>query len=112
MKMVVAVVRPNKLDHIKKALEEEGIRGITISEARGHGRQKGRIGISDGQGHTIDLLPKTRIGMAVHDDQVEGVIQAIIGSASTGEVGDGKIFILPMRTAYRIRTGETGADAL
>ncbi len=112
MKMVVAVVRPNKLDSIKKSLEEEGVRGITIAEARGHGWQKGQIRMAQEQESRIDLLPKTRIGMAVPDDQVEKVIQAILDSARTGEVGDGKIFILPMQTAYRIRTGETGTDAL
>lgn len=112
MKMVVAIIRPNKLDDVKKALEEEGVRGITIAEVRGHGRQKGHTELFRGKEYFVDLVPKTRIEVATPDGQVEGIIEAILKASRTGEVGDGKIFILPMENAYRIRTGEVGVEAL
>jgi nitrogen regulatory protein PII len=112
MKMVVAVIRPNKLDEVKKALEEEGIRGITISEVHGHGRQQGHSEIFRGKEYFVDMIPKSRLEVATPDDRVENVITAICKTAQTGEIGDGKIFILPMDNAYRIRTGETGVEAL
>ncbi|MCG3198256.1 MAG: P-II family nitrogen regulator [Candidatus Omnitrophica bacterium] len=112
MKIIVAVIRPSKVESVKAALEEAGIRGLTISEVRGHGRQKGHKEIFRGKEYSVDMLPKARLEVAVTDTQVEGVVQALIESARTGDVGDGKIFILPMENAYRIRTGETGVDAI
>lgn len=112
MKIIVAVIRPSKVESVKAALEEAGIRGLTISEVRGHGRQKGHKEIFRGKEYTVDMVPKARLEVAVTDTQVEGVVQALIESARTGDVGDGKIFILPMENAYRIRTGETGVDAI
>ncbi len=112
MKIIVAVIRPNKVEAVKAALEETGVRGLTLSEVHGHGRQKGHMEIFRGKEYKVDMLPKTRLEIAVTDTQVEGVIQALIRAARTGNVGDGKIFILPMENAYRIRTGETGVDAI
>jgi len=112
MKLIVAIIRPNRVDTVKAALEEAGARGLTLCEVRGHGRQKGHRELFRGKEYMVDLVPKTRIEIAVADDQVEGVVSALIASAATGEVGDGKIFILPMENAYRVRTGETGVDAI
>lgn len=112
MKMIIAVIRPNKVDDVKNALEGAGVKGVTFSEVKGFGRQKGHVEIFRGVEYTVDMLPKSRIEIAVLDEQVERVTDAIRNAARTGEVGDGKIFVLPMENAYRIRTGETGVEAL
>ena len=110
--MIVAVFRPGKLNDVKEALKEAGIAGITIAEVQGHGRQKGHKEVFRGKEYTVDLNPKTRVEIAVLDDQVDKVIETVSNSARTGDVGDGKIFVFPMENACRIRTGETGVDAL
>ena len=112
MKMAVAVIRPGKLNDVKEALKDAGISGITICEVQGYGRQKGHKEVFRGKEYTVDLNPKSRVEIAVSDDQVEKVIETVSTSAWTGEVGDGKIFIFPMENACRIRTGETGVDAI
>lgn len=112
MKLVIAVIRPNKLGKVKEALEEIGVKGLTIAEVKGHGRQRGHREIFRGKDYEIDLVPKNRIEVAIPDDRLDKVIQAIRTAALTGDVGDGKIFVIPMENAYRVRTGETGVDAL
>ena len=112
MKLVMAVIKPFKLDEIRDALTGVGIHGLTLTEAKGYGRQKGHTEIYRGTEYTVNLLPKLKIEVAVAADQVDKVIAAIIGAAKTGEIGDGKIFVAPIDHALRIRTGETGGDAL
>jgi nitrogen regulatory protein P-II 1 len=112
MLKIEAVLQPSKLDAVKDALLEAGIEGMTILEARGHGRQKGHTEFYRGREYTVDLLPKVKIEMVVHDDMKERAIQAIIGAARTGRIGDGKIFISPVDEAIRIRNDERGETAL
>lgn len=112
MKKVEAVIRPFKLDEVKDALIAAGVKGMTISEVRGFGRQKGHTEIYRGSEYHIDLLPKIRLEVVVEDNQVDGVIEAILSSAFTGDVGDGKIFVQPVQDAVRIRTRESGPEAL
>jgi nitrogen regulatory protein P-II 1 len=112
MLKIEAILQPSKLDAVKDALLEAGIEGMTILEARGHGRQKGHTEFYRGREYTVDLLPKVKIELVVNDDMKEKTVQAIIGAARTGRIGDGKIFVLNVEEAIRIRTGESGADAI
>ncbi len=112
MKLIEAVIKPFKLDEVRTALTEIGVQGLTVSEARGFGRQKGQTEIYRGAEYEISFLPKIRIEVAVSDDVADQTIEAIRNAASTGQIGDGKIFVFDMEKAVRIRTGETDNDAL
>ncbi len=112
MKLVMAIIKPFKLDGVRDALTEIGVQGLTVSEVKGFGRQKGQTEIYRGAEYAVSFLPKVKIEVAVDDGLVEPVIEAIQSSASTGKIGDGKIFVLEVAHTVRIRTGETGADAL
>ena len=112
MKFIIAVIKPSKLDNVREALTEIGIEGMTASEVKGYGRQKGHKEIYRGSEYTINFVPKIKIEVAVTDDMAERAMQAIQDSAATGQIGDGKIFVLPMESAIRIRTGESGNNAL
>ena len=112
MKMVTAIIKPFKLDDVREALSTLGVQGITATEVKGFGRQKGHTEVYRGAEYTVDFLPKLKLDVALPDDQVEAVIEAIKKSAATGKIGDGKIFVSSIEQAVRIRTGETGQDAL
>ena len=112
MKMVTAIVKPFKLDEVREALSGIGVQGITVTEVKGFGRQKGHTELYRGAEYVVDFLPKVKVEAAVKDDLLEQVIEAIEKAASTGKIGDGKIFVFDLEQAIRIRTGETGADAL
>jgi nitrogen regulatory protein PII len=106
MKLIKSIIRPNKVDEVKDALAKIGIAGLTVTEVRGHGKQKGHTAIYRGKEYNVSLLPKMHIEVVVADSMVEDVIKAVVESARTGEVGDGRIFVLPVDTTYKIRTGE------
>ncbi len=112
MKKIEAIVKPFKLDEVKEALQEVGLQGITVTEAKGFGRQKGHTELYRGAEYVVDFLPKVRIEIVLDDSMVDQAIEAILGAARTGRIGDGKIFISTIDEAIRIRTGETGTDAL
>ena len=112
MKKIEAIIKPFKLDEVKEALNSIGIQGMTVTEAKGFGRQKGHKEIYRGAEYIIDFVPKIRIDIVVDDDIVENVIDTILKTANTGKIGDGKIFIYPVEEAIRIRTSERGKDAL
>ena len=112
MKKIEAIIKPFKLDDVKEALQEIGLQGITVVEARGFGRQKGHTELYRGAEYVVDFLPKVKIEVIVPDDQVERIIEAIVSAAQTGRIGDGKIFVIPVEDAIRIRTGERGESAL
>jgi len=112
MKKVEAIIKPFKLDDVKEALKEIGVQGLTVTEVKGFGRQKGHTELYRGAEYVIDFLPKIKLEIVVSDDMVTKVIDAIMDSAKTGKIGDGKIFIIPMEEVIRIRTGERGEDAL
>ena len=112
MKQVTAIIKPFKLDDVREALFEKGIQGLTVTEVKGFGRQKGHTELYRGAEYVVDFLPKLKIEMAVDDALVDNAIEAITQSAYTGKIGDGKIFISPIEQAIRIRTGETGIHAL
>jgi nitrogen regulatory protein P-II 1 len=112
MKLVVAVIKPFKLDEVKAALTEIGLRGLTLSEVQGFGRQRGHTEVYRGAEYTVDFVPKVRIEVLVPDDEAESVRDTIAESARTGKIGDGKIWVIPIGSVTRIRTGEAGADAL
>jgi nitrogen regulatory protein P-II 2 len=112
MKLIMAVIKPFKLDEIRDALTRVGVHGLTVTEAKGYGRQKGHTEIYRGNEYTVNFLPKLKIEVAVASDQVEKVTAAIIGAAKTGQIGDGKIFVMELDHAVRIRTGETDETAL
>ncbi len=112
MKFVIAVVKPNRLDEVRQALNALGVNGMTVTEAKGYGRQKGHTEIYRGAEYQIDFTPKTKIEIAIEDGQLQPVLEAIQGTARTGKIGDGKIFVLELAETIRIRTGETGSDAL
>jgi len=112
MKKIEAVIKPFKLDDVKEALTRLGIQGMTVTELRGFGRQKGHTEIYRGAEYVVDLLPKIKIEIVVSDDQVDEVLKTICESARTGKIGDGKIFVLPVEESLRIRTGERGLQAL
>ena len=106
MKLVKAIVRPNKVDEIREALEKLSISGLTVTDVRGHGRQKGHTAVYRGKEYSVTLLPKVEIEVVVEDDMVDDAIKAIAAAARTGEIGDGRIFVLPVEQGYNIRTGE------
>ncbi|MBK5966328.1 transcriptional regulator [Thiocystis minor] len=112
MKMVAAVIKPFKLDDVREALGDIGVSGITVIEVKGFGRQKGHTELYRGAEYVVDFLPKIKVEIAVDDDMVEKVIEAISNAARTGKIGDGKIFVFELNQVIRIRTGETGPDAL
>ncbi len=112
MKTVEAIIKPFKLDEVKEALNEIGIQGITVTEVKGFGRQKGHTELYRGAEYVVDFLPKIKLQVVVTDELVDKVIQSICDAANTGRIGDGKIFVLPMEEAIRIRTGERGSDAV
>ena len=112
MKMITAVIKPFKLDDVREALSNLGVQGITVSEVKGFGRQKGHTELYRGAEYVVDFLPKVKIEAAVSDEMVEGAVEVITDAANTGKIGDGKIFITTIEEAVRIRTGETGAEAL
>jgi nitrogen regulatory protein P-II 2 len=112
MKLVKAIIKPFKLDDVREALSEIGVMGITVSEVKGFGRQKGHTELYRGAEYVVDFLPKVKVETVVDDDQVEKVIDAISQAANTGKIGDGKIFVINVEQAVRIRTGESGSEAL
>jgi nitrogen regulatory protein P-II 2 len=112
MKLIMAIIKPFKLEEIRDALTEVGVHGLTVTEAKGYGRQKGHTEIYRGAEYVVNLLPKLKIEVAVAAEMVDKVTAAIIGAAKTGEIGDGKIFVMPLDHAVRIRTGETDETAL
>ena len=112
MKKIEAIIKPFKLDEVKEALHEIGVSGITVTEAKGFGRQKGHTELYRGAEYVVDFLPKVKLETAVADDLVTKVVDAIVGASQTGKIGDGKIFIIPVEEAVRIRTGEKGEEAL
>ncbi|MBM5810595.1 MAG: P-II family nitrogen regulator [Gammaproteobacteria bacterium] len=112
MKLVTAIIKPFKLDDVRAALSEIGISGMTVTEVKGFGRQRGHTELYRGAEYVVDFVPKTRVEVAVRDDMVEQVTEAIVGSARTGKVGDGKIFVTDIERVIRIRTNETGEAAL
>ena len=112
MKLVVAVIKPFKLDDVKNVLKNMGIEGMTLTEAQGYGRQRGHTENYRGAEYQVDFVPKLRIEVLVEDDQAEAVVDAIVKAASTGKIGDGKVWVVPAETVVRVRTGERGADAI
>ncbi len=112
MKLVTAIIKPFKLDEVREALSAVGVQGITVTEVKGFGRQKGHTELYRGAEYVVDFLPKVKIEAAVKTEQLDTVIEAIEKSARTGKIGDGKIFVYPLDKVIRIRTGESGADAL
>ena len=112
MKLITAIVKPFKLDDVREALSEIGVQGITVTEVKGFGRQKGHTELYRGAEYVVDFLPKVKIEVAVAEDVVEQTIEAITKAANTGKIGDGKVFVSPMEQVIRIRTGETGEDAI
>ena len=112
MKLISAIIKPFKLDDVREALSEIGVQGVTVTEVKGFGRQKGHTELYRGAEYVVDFLPKVKLDVAVNDDLVEQVIEAIAKAANTGKIGDGKIFVFNLEQAMRIRTGETGPEAL
>ena len=112
MKLVVAIIKPFKVEDVKEALRDVGVAGLTVSEARGFGRQRGHTEVYRGAEYQVDFLPKTRIEVLVDDAQVDGVIDALVKAARTGKIGDGKVFVMPIEDVIRVRTGEQGPEAL
>jgi nitrogen regulatory protein P-II 1 len=112
MKSIVAVLKPFKLDDVKEALRALGVQGMTLTEAQGFGRQRGHTEVYRGAEYEVDFVPKIRLEVLVHDEQAEDVVDAIVRTAATGKIGDGKVWVIPVDTVVRVRTGERGADAL
>lgn len=112
MKLITAIIKPFKLDDVREALSNVGVQGITVTEVKGFGRQKGHTELYRGAEYVVDFLPKIKIEIAVGDDMVDQTIEAVVGTAATGKIGDGKIFVTNLEQVIRIRTGETGADAI
>jgi nitrogen regulatory protein P-II 2 len=112
MKLVTAIIKPFKMDDVRSALSEIGVQGITVTEVKGFGRQRGHTELYRGAEYVVDFLPKLKLEIAVGDDQVDATIEAIIQAANSGKIGDGKIFVSPMEQVIRIRTGETGEQAI
>ncbi len=112
MKFVSAIIKPFKLDEVREALSAIGVQGITVTEVKGFGRQKGHTELYRGAEYVVDFLPKVKLEVAIKDDLLDQVVDAIEKSAATGKIGDGKIFVFNLEQAYRIRTGETGVEAL
>ena len=112
MKLVTAIIKPFKMDDVRAALSEIGVQGITVTEVKGFGRQRGHTELYRGAEYVVDFLPKAKLEIAVADNQVDATIDAIVKTANTGKIGDGKIFVSPMEQVIRIRTGETGEEAI
>jgi nitrogen regulatory protein P-II 1 len=112
MKKIEAIIKPFKLDEVKEALQDVGVQGLSVTEVKGFGRQKGHTELYRGAEYVVDFLPKVKIEVVLDDDQIEGAIEAILGAAKTGKIGDGKIFVTVVEQAVRIRTGEEGVEAL
>ncbi len=112
MKKIEAIIKPFKLDEVKEALQDLGVQGLSVIEVKGFGRQKGHTELYRGAEYVVDFLPKVKIEVVLDDEQVDGAIEAIVNAAKTDKIGDGKIFVSPIEQAVRIRTGETGSDAL
>ncbi len=112
MRLITAVIKPFKLDDVKTALESFGVHGLTVSEASGYGRQKGHTEVYRGAEYTVDLVPKVRIEVLVEDDDADDVVEVLVKSAQTGRIGDGKVWVTPVDTVVRVRTGERGPEAL
>lgn len=112
MKQITAIIKPFKLDEVRESLADVGVTGLTVTEVKGFGRQKGHTELYRGAEYVVDFLPKVKIDVAIADDQLERVIEAITKAANTGKIGDGKIFVVNLEQAIRIRTGETGTDAI
>ena len=112
MKKIEAIIKPFKLDEVKEALQDAGVQGLSVSELKGFGRQKGHTELYRGAEYVVDFLPKVKIELVIDDDQVEAAIEAIIEAARTEKIGDGKIFVSPVEQAIRIRTGESGSEAI
>jgi nitrogen regulatory protein P-II 2 len=112
MKLILAIIKPFKLEEVRTALDRLGVRGMTVSEANGYGRQKGHTEIYRGSEYAVAFMPKLRLEIAIEDDEVDPAVEAIQAAARTGQIGDGKIFVLPLERAIRVRTGETGDEAL
>lgn len=112
MKLITAIIKPFKLDDVRDALSEIGVKGLTVTEVKGFGRQKGHTELYRGAEYVVDFLPKVKIEVAIEDEQVNAAIEAIVQAAKTGKIGDGKIFVTNLEQAIRIRTGETGQEAL
>lgn len=112
MKLVTAIIKPFKLDDVREAISEIGIDGLTVTEVKGFGRQKGHTELYRGAEYQVDFLPKVKLEVAIQDDQVERLVEAIVGAAKTGKIGDGKVFVYDLEQAVRIRTGEVNTEAL
>ncbi|WP_328364629.1 P-II family nitrogen regulator [Streptomyces sp. NBC_00457] len=112
MKLITAIVKPYRLDEVKNALQELGVHGLTVTESSGYGRQRGHTEVYRGAEYQVDLVPKVRIEIVVEDAAADDVIDAIVKAAQTGKIGDGKVWVLPVETVVRVRTGERGPDAL
>jgi nitrogen regulatory protein P-II 2 len=112
MKMISAIIKPFKLDDVREALAEVGVQGVTVTEVKGFGRQKGHTELYRGAEYVVDFLPKLKLDVAIQDDRTDAVVEAIMDAAKTGKIGDGKIFVTDLEQAIRIRTGETGTEAL
>ena len=112
MKLVTAIIKPFKMDDVRAALSDIGVQGVTVTEVKGFGRQRGHTELYRGAEYVVDFLPKLKLEIAVADDQVDAIVESIMTSASTGKIGDGKIFVAPLEQVVRIRTGETGEEAI
>lgn len=112
MKLVMAVIKPFKLDDVREALNELGVQGLTASEVKGYGRQKGQTEIYRGAEYAVSFLPKVKVEVVVDDNQIDSIVEVIAKAANTGRIGDGKVFVIDVQSAMRIRTGETGSEAL
>jgi nitrogen regulatory protein PII len=112
VKLVVAIIKPFKLDEVKEALRSIGVNGLTTTDVQGFGRQRGHTEVYRGAEYQVDFVPKVKVEVMAHEDQVQGIIDAVLKTARTGKIGDGKIFVLPAEQVYRIRTGERGPDAI
>jgi len=112
MKLIVGIIKPFKLDEVKEAVKDLGVQGLTISEVQGFGRQRGHTEVYRGAEYTVDLVPKVRVEILVDDAEADRVVERLIDTARTGQIGDGKVWVVPVENAWRIRTGEVGPDAL
>jgi len=112
MKLVTAIIKPFKLEEVKEALNAIEVLGMTVSEASGYGRQRGHVEVYRGAEYTVDLVPKVRLEVLADDDRVEEVVKTIVNAANTGKIGDGKVWVIPIESVTRVRTGETGSEAI
>lgn len=112
MKLITAIIKPFKLEEVKEALSSIDVLGMTVSEASGYGRQRGHVEVYRGAEYTVDLVPKVRLEVLADDDRVDVVVKAIVDAANTGKIGDGKVWVVPVESVTRVRTGETGSEAI